>query len=161
MGPQMKRDDLIKLTNLWYKKLEDSGFDDIEFYNKRTGYGQDSRYTKDLALSYKWRYNEFTAQHYRLCENFLSHYDFPNKKDKFIFSLYTAGLTFREIIAKCKKKGGSYAYNHKKKPNISLFSLHHKLKRYIALCHKWNLEHPDGIHLAEADTKKAMGIDTE
>lgn len=147
----MSKKELLKQTQLWYAKLERSGFKDIEWTNGRNVNGQDSPYLKDSAFNFKKKYNEFTAQHYRLMQNYATHATKMSKKEKFIFELYANGDTFREILKKCKIKGGWYAYDNNGKPNLSLFSLHHILKRLIKDAYEWNRTDSEGLLLPESD----------
>jgi hypothetical protein len=141
----MNRKDLSKLTVKWYKKLKRSGFEDIEWLDVRTGYGQNTPYLKDSAMILGGRYSKETETHYRVCQNFCTHHIFTTKKAQFIFQEYTKGITFREILHRCKRKGGHYAYNRDGSYNISLFTIHHTVQNYIKLAYEWNKTDPEGI----------------
>lgn len=144
---RLNKSKIRDLTNKWYAKLKKSGFEDIEFYDSNTGYGQNADYLKNSAAKLASKYRPETAQHYRICSNFAAHYTFPNAKIKFIFSLYAEGVTFREIIKQTKAHKYSWVYKSKGKPKLSLFTLHHMLKKYIKLAYEWNSTHPEGIML--------------
>lgn len=72
-----QNEEFLKLRNEWYKKLEKSGFEDLEWYNPDTGMGQGSPYLKSSTShtlgSLRRNYASATQSHYRLCRNFLQH----------------------------------------------------------------------------------------
>jgi hypothetical protein len=148
---RLNKSKIRDLTNKWYDKLKKSGFEDIEFYDSNTGYGQNADYLKHSAAKMTAKYSTETAQHYRICTNFTTHYQFPNKKHKFIFNEYCNGTTFREILRRTKAKNKDWVIKRNGRPRLSLFSLHHLLKRYIKLAYDWNKTHPEGIML-QSDT---------
>lgn len=148
--PNVKKskDNLERLTKIWYDKLKDEGFEDIEWFNPKQSGGQNTPYLKDSALNYKRRYNEFTAKHYQIMQNFCTFATFPSKKHRYIIEFYTEGITFREIIKKMRKLGYGWTTYRKgvvKKPNLSLFSLHHLIKKYILLAYQFNTQNVNGL----------------
>jgi len=105
-----------ELQQFWYNKLAESGFNDIEDF--RIEYGNQSndhlkRSCKDLAR----KYNQDTFQHFADCRNFLCHGYFSSKIDKFIFKMYTEGLSLRQIAELLPEKQ-SYFYVHTKLKKI-------------------------------------------
>lgn len=146
----MSKKELYKLQKQWYKKLKHSGFEDIEWINGKYVNGMDSPFMKDTAFKYKKKYNENTAQHYRLMRNFASNFSFTTKKDYLIFEMYADGIPFRDIIKKMRQLGygfTTYEPGKPKKPNLSLFTLHHLLKGYIKLAYEWNRTDSEGLLL--------------
>lgn len=144
--------DLIKQTAIWYKKLKDSGFEDIEWTSKHSIYGQNTPYLKDSALNYKKKYNEFTATHFRICQNYLTHTTKLSKSHRFIFQMYTDGSTFREIISATYKKGWNKPVPSTRKhgkrktmPRWSLFSLHHLIHKLVIEAYDWNKKDVEGL----------------
>ncbi len=156
----MKRKDFIKLQNEWYAKAAKSGFTDIEWYDPKTGLGQNADYMKRNSFQLAYNYKETTAQHYRICQNFLTNASLFRKKDRKIFQLYTDGLTFREILKHLRDLGGGYAYGWKGKKSISLYSLHKIIKRYIRYAYAWNRVSAEGL-MNEDVTYQAEAADAD
>lgn len=147
--------ELLQLQKQWYSKLKREGFKDIEWTEGHSINGVDSPYLKDTAFKYKKKFNEHTAEHYRLMRNFSSNYTFKSKMDAFIFELYCEGCPFREIVHKVYRAGWNQRRPGPPKPGktthiskISLFTLHHILKKYIKLAYEWNKTDPEGLLLA-------------
>jgi hypothetical protein len=107
MNSQSK--EFVELQEQWYKKLKDSGFNDIE---------QDENYLLTSA------YNMFNpnrnkvgsiqgvvdrmnskAEYYRLAGHFLHEFKFPTELEKEIWDLHSQGISHRNIILKLKQKG--------------------------------------------------------
>ncbi len=69
--------EFLKTRNEWYEKLKKSGFDDLEWYDEKTGMGQGSPYlrSKGNPTTGKLRktYSQSSSEHFRLCRNFLQH----------------------------------------------------------------------------------------
>ena len=65
----------VKLQNKWYKKLKQSGFQDLEWYNPDSGFGQGSPFLQtkgNITLGdVRRKYRETAAQYFRLSRNFL------------------------------------------------------------------------------------------
>lgn len=99
MNP-FKTKEFETLNKLWKKKLEKSGFKDIE---------QDEDNLK-LWYSeyYKTRYTTTTFQakeeYYRLASQFLHSNKFKNKKEEVIWTLYSEGLSIRNIVKVLKSR---------------------------------------------------------
>jgi hypothetical protein len=145
---------LLKETEIWYARLKREGFQDIEFNSKTSIYGQDARYLYNSAFTFKHRYNEHTAEHFRLVQNYCTNAPNILKKHRFILELYCSGCTFREILTKCRVKGGWYAYNSKGKRNLSLFSIHTIIKKQIQLAYEWNKTDYEGLLHPDFDKPK-------
>lgn len=67
----------VQLQSKWYQKLKDEGFDDIEWYNEESGYGQNSVYMKRSTGHMKATFDPAAAQLYSLYSNFLEHRGTP------------------------------------------------------------------------------------
>lgn len=99
-----KTKEFIALQNKWYKKLKQDGFEDIEFYNPKTGSGQSSPFMKTDRIpdtgQLRAAYSIELENHYRLSRNFLAHGPFyPNLKRKYL---------------KFRKNGALYSFTNSK-----------------------------------------------
>ncbi len=90
--------DFKKLQAKWNKKLEKSGFIDIEDETERL-----------KSWSIRWRtkkrLNEAKARqpYYELATQFLSEYEFESNLDQIIWEYHSNGLSIREIADTLKK----------------------------------------------------------
>lgn len=88
-----------KLRNIWYKKLKDDGFNDIEHRDDSL-----KRWTEDLVSYYDnidlWRAKE---TYYQLSDKFLSEHEFKNNLEKTIWEYHANGISVREIAETLKK----------------------------------------------------------
>lgn len=99
----MKKADFKKLQAKWYKKLADTGFQDIEDL---------SRYYEPLktwdSFLFKGQYTpeQFAerAKYFQRCERALSLHKFKTKLEKEIWTLHTQGHTVREIVKALKAR---------------------------------------------------------
>lgn len=86
------------LKDIWYKKLEDAGFDDIE---------QDEEKLKVWSTIFFARYNKTTVDakimYAQMAENFLREYRFDSDLDKVIWEYHSTNLSYRDITAILKK----------------------------------------------------------
>lgn len=89
--------EFLKLQNMWYKKLKDSGFDDIEEYNEKLGSDAIS-FLKRSSKSLSYKYNEETFSYYQTYRDFLSHGDFSSCLDRTIWEMYSEGMSIRRIL---------------------------------------------------------------
>lgn len=71
------RESFKKLQNKWYKKLKEEGFEDVEWYNEKTGYGQNSAFLKRSTGYLRHVFDPQTVQLYSLIRNFLVHTGSP------------------------------------------------------------------------------------
>lgn len=97
-----KSKDLKELTKTWYKKLEDSGFNDIEqedsVLKHHHGPWFHMMYDKDPnAVKHKVRY-------YRLAGFFLNEHKFAKLIHKAIWEYHAQGLGCREISSILEEK---------------------------------------------------------
>lgn len=95
----MQRQKLKELTLHWYKKLEASGFRDIESgpYLKQWDHiSFQSKYTPDEFLD---------KQNYSLAaSHFLLTHPFSSTQEKEIWELHAEGNSYREIVTKLREK---------------------------------------------------------
>jgi hypothetical protein len=93
-----------KLKKEWYKKLEKSGFDDIELNRDLS--------TPDLYLNLKrpsaaWAHktiNPYICKHYQNIQDFLNRGTFSCPLDRRILELYNEGQSIRQIIRSLAKE---------------------------------------------------------
>lgn len=82
---------LSKLQKIWYKKLKDSGFSDIEKANGsigRTKLNLDNRNFDQI---------EITQQYYSMARSFLIEHHFESELDKVIWEYHIEGISVRNI----------------------------------------------------------------
>lgn len=84
-----------KLKDEWYKKLKDSGFEDIE-------HDEDNLKTWALELSRRTNTDKtvvFEAKmtYYSMARNFLNDYQFNNEVDKKVWADHTEGISIEKI----------------------------------------------------------------
>lgn len=94
-------EDYEKLRAVWYQKLEDDGFDDIE---------QSDGNLKIWSVRATWRGGartldtiQSTETYYYLAEHFLEEYKFQNKFDQDVWRSHAAGEAIRSIVAAVNK----------------------------------------------------------
>lgn len=84
----------------WYKKLKDTGFEDIE---------QDETYLKVWSsYFFKVNYNatlfEAKEDYYRMAGYFLNEHKFESEYDRLVWSMHADGLGIREIAKRLRRK---------------------------------------------------------
>jgi hypothetical protein len=109
MNPSSKQ--FKALQDKWYKKLKDSGFEDIEqdeHYLKRSStnflssnFNYDSSHTvQDIVNKI-----ELKTEYFRLARHFLNDHKFKNKNQKYIWAQHSEGVSHRTITEDLKKRG--------------------------------------------------------
>lgn len=86
-----------KLVNFWYKKLKDSGFDDIEYGN-----GLDKGSKPQSTQDY-----DATINYFSKAQDFLREYKFDNPIDKAIWELHCEGTSTRKMATELKVNPGT------------------------------------------------------
>lgn len=93
-----------RLKAKWYKKLKQTGFEDIEKDESHLKRSSQS-YHKDMnRIGYDWRSR---AQYFQMATNFLNEYRFVDDFEKNIWMYHSEGLTvvnISEILKKVYKK---------------------------------------------------------
>ena len=90
--PKSKTDfDLLK--DEWYKKLEDSGFQDIEQDEERLKSWSSQRYIHSDPVNWAAKF-----AYHQMATNFLEEYRFKNKLEQAIWEYHANGLSAREIV---------------------------------------------------------------
>lgn len=107
MNPNSK--EFKKLKNKWYKKLEESGFDDIEYTGESDGVLQtfDSYKARKMLKDWSAVTLEGTEEYFRLARQFLHSHQFEDVREKLIWEAHSEGVGIREIIKIVKGRGYS------------------------------------------------------
>lgn len=97
MNPQDK--DFKKLKETWYKKLEKSGFEDLENDD-----GQLLNHVSSIPTRVRFNIDEFKAKedYYRLAGQFLHDYTGFTSQTKKIWEMHQSGVSIRNIAKKIK-----------------------------------------------------------
>jgi hypothetical protein len=91
-----------KLREKWYKKLEKSGFVEIEAVHTKNELVKDyhsSHFMKDYVVD---NYDA-KQKYFELAREILHTYEFKNKQDKLVWELYSEGMECKTIARKLKK----------------------------------------------------------
>ena len=108
------------LQQKWYKKLEQSGFKDIEDEKGRLKVYSGIGLSEDLPLpvsrtDYSSKlYKESQAEYYRLAGQYLYDKKFKSPRDKQVWALHTQGLSFTVISEKLGLTRDSVKYRIRK-----------------------------------------------
>jgi hypothetical protein len=109
MSKQNKPESLQELKAIWYKKLKESGFEDIEvsedylkrYSEQKFAQGQNNgKQVVDLILNF-----ESKQEYYRLAGQFLWEHKFETPLAKLIWGLHAEGITYRKIPSLLKARG--------------------------------------------------------
>lgn len=96
--PKKPFNELARQQKIWYKKLEDSGFEDAE---------QDENSLKEWSSAfYRPRNTRLQASrepYFRLASHFLHDYQFETERDRVIWEYHAEGLQVHEIVDTLKK----------------------------------------------------------
>lgn len=84
-----------ELREVWYKKLKDSGFEDIEAdkHNTAGGMGWSNKF-KTAETARNW---ESKREYYSMAGRFLHEYKFKNERERIIWEYWANGLSVRNI----------------------------------------------------------------
>ena len=75
----MSRREFANLQKEWYDKLSESGFEDIEWVDHKTGIGHGSTWLKtQTSHNRAITYNPDTEEYFRLARSFYQHGKFKN-----------------------------------------------------------------------------------
>jgi len=99
-----------ELQERWYKKLEKSGFEDVEdmTLNEPLLKNWDNfRYRKVTPEEYESR-----TRYYSNCRDVLNTYPFERAIHRRIWELHTEGLSLRQIEKTIKKENKRFTSNH-------------------------------------------------
>ena len=149
------------LQDKWYRKLQKSGFQDIELAIDRSGRlipgtDQPDYHDQRETLVGKFTRQETTSldtnilfSYYRLCRIFLSHAQFRSRIHEKVFKLYAEGLSYREIariLDKTRRK-------HLARSVWYVSELMQDNKHDLLNFH---LSHPEGEYLHAVDTPSIL-----
>ena len=99
MKPQTKQ--FKNLRDRWYKKLKDSGFEDIEQDEDRLKEYSTTRFTSGknnkLPPDQIKTLNDSKEEYYRVAGHFLHEHEFNNEVDRFIWQKHAEGHSYRDI----------------------------------------------------------------
>lgn len=95
--PQPPKTKLQKQTDVWYKKLKDKGFDDIEYPNGSIRSCLPQGGHKDPELQ------GIIQEYYYMATHFLNDHKFLNELDQVIWTYHTEGISPRNIEKLLKK----------------------------------------------------------
>lgn len=98
----MNKAQFKKLQDKWYRKLEKSGFEDIEDTNSPREMLKtwDSQYFLHIGTPMQFEARQI---YFEMCTNFLNTHKFISEADKAIWELHTEGFSLREIAKKKKR----------------------------------------------------------
>lgn len=80
------------LQKLWYKKLKDSGFEDIEDENNELKVWSSAFRRKKSLVSW-----EAKESYYHMANKFLNEYQFENSLDKIVWEYHSNAISMRDI----------------------------------------------------------------
>lgn len=103
--PPKTKTPLKKLQETWYKKLADSGFEDIEAdeWNLKKSFKSTMLKTKHgLIRSGRW---QASHDYYYMAEHFLNSHVFKSKLDRIIWEYHSNGISVRDIGDLLKEVG--------------------------------------------------------
>lgn len=86
-----KKTEYERVRDVWYKKLADDGFNDIEL----VWFGG-----RGTSRSEQWKdpdLRQATVDYYCMAQHFLNEYEFDTEVEKIMWEYYSNGLSFREI----------------------------------------------------------------
>lgn len=132
------REEFIELQNKWYSKLSKTGFVDLEWLDKNSGYGQNSPFLRTSLSKFKHLSPSELKNHSEYfigATQFLEDYKFPSALHKFVWQCYCDGVSYRDMLPKIASR------NFKKQPSIFWISIElNKLKKAYEL---WQLQQPE------------------
>lgn len=98
MKNQKKPSSLKELQDKWYKKLEKSGFQDIES-------DEDNLKVWSSVFFARHSIEQIQAKqaYYQMATNFLEDNNFENKRDRIIWEYHANGISYRDISKVLKR----------------------------------------------------------
>ena len=132
-------DEFHDLQTQWYEKLKTKGFKDLEFYDTKTGRGQNSPFLKHSLHSLRSSISDDKIVYYRILDNFLSYNPPKLKIYRHLLAFHAQGLTMREISRRMRRYINQYT------PKFSVFWVHYHVSRLVKEAMLWNKTSPDGL----------------
>jgi hypothetical protein len=131
--------EFASLQKEWYDYLKDTGFDDLEWVDHKTGKGQGSDYLKQPSMYLSKQYDASVEEYYRKCRIFLQHGDFKSGTLKFVFKRHTEGASYRDIAAEIER------YPQRFGRTYSIFWISQRLNEMLEYMEYWHYMHPEGL----------------
>lgn len=119
----MNKADFKKLKDKWYKKLEDSGFEDAESDEYNLKSWSSVFFLKNTLESWQAK-----ATYYQMASNFLEEYKFDSNIEKAIWEYHANGISARNTSALLKKAKVKSIATSKSKISETVYKL--KMKMY-------------------------------
>lgn len=104
MSNPFKTKEFKVLEDLWYKKLKQSGFDDIEPGPRYLKYSIESILTRKYNLDRKLEYKK-REEYFRIAGQFLYEYEFKDEISKIVWELHSEGSSIRKISKRLSDLG--------------------------------------------------------
>lgn len=141
--------EFAKLQEKWYKKLSDEGFEDLEWVDNKTGFGQNSDLFKDGSSgnAVGKRYSPQTAYFFSIMQNYVTHNEeflinlFKDERRMYAIKGYLEGVPYRKLARE-------YNAKLRKRDNKKLYTF--MICRTVQLVNKlaleWNASgHPEAL----------------
>lgn len=125
--------EFLRLNSKWYNKLRKSGFTDIEFYDPRTGIGQNSANMKGCRDAKYLQRHIGNEEYFRRARAFLHICMFSCKLDKLLWTQFSDGVSFREMARTAKQR---FYRNHIR----TYATARRRVMRYFPLWFAYNAE---------------------
>ena len=106
--------EFIQLQKIWYNKLKNSGFQDIERMHPQLGSltsHKVSMYVTQDYIAKCFLKDPSVEEYFRLARHYLAHGSFSSSLDKRIFELFSNGHTGRDIIKIIRQEGFEIKHN--------------------------------------------------
>lgn len=92
-----KKQTFSQLKDLWYKKLKDSGFDDIESDEDHLKRYMQTMFNQKRVVEQHGGW-QIKAAYYQMAENFLHNHAFESEIDRAIWEYHTNAIAIRDIV---------------------------------------------------------------
>lgn len=96
----MAKSELEKLQKVWYKKLKDTGFKDMEDPNGPRNGGRGAPRVDNITDMQQ----EMIREYYSRARQFLQEHTFEDAVDRFVWEHFSEGTSVREISIKLEKE---------------------------------------------------------
>lgn len=97
-----KPQSLNELKKIWYKKLEESGFEDLEADETRMKKSLQTIFNRK-SVTEQYGGWQAKAAYYQMCDRFLLEHPFTTELEKAIWEYHTNAISFRDIAETLKK----------------------------------------------------------
>ena len=107
MGQPRQTKDFTKLQKVWYKRLKQAGFTDIEYDADTLINYSSSKLAMRLngaSRDTKIKLDALTEEYYRMAGHFIYDHTFKNEIELDIWTLHAEGLSFRDIAKRVTTK---------------------------------------------------------